>query len=54
MDLFRMVITALEKKYPEPMYFSIYENRMALLDPIQSIIDKHRLADSRHILAIKR
>jgi 2-polyprenyl-3-methyl-5-hydroxy-6-metoxy-1,4-benzoquinol methylase len=53
-DLLRMIITSLEGNYPEPLYHTIYQKIMALQDPIQNIIDKHQLADSRHILAIKR
>lgn len=53
-DLLRMIITSLEGNYPETLYCTICQEIMALQDPIQNIIDKHWLADSRHILAIKR
>ncbi len=53
-DLLRMVMESVKIKYPEPLYNKLFEQYSILQDPIQNIIDQHYLADSRHVLAIKR
>lgn len=52
-DLVRLMLLKLESLYPKEMFCSIQEKLLKILDPIQTVLDKHYLADARHILAIK-
>ena len=53
-DLFRMLMTSLKERYSEPFLAKIGKQVSSLQDSIQRVIDQHYLADSRHILAVKR
>jgi len=52
--LYRMIMVALSKKYPKALLKEVEKDILKLNDPIQHVIDKHYLADARHILAVKK
>jgi hypothetical protein len=53
-DLLRLLLVSLKGKYPEFLLRSVKESLMKIQDPVQKVLDKNLLADSRHVLAIKR
>ncbi len=52
-DLSRLLLLSLKGKYPEFLLRFVKETLIKVQDPIQKVLDKNLLADSRHVLAIK-
>jgi SAM-dependent methyltransferase len=52
-DLLRMLVAGLTDKYPPALLASETKRLAAASDDLQHALDRHRLADARHVLAIK-
>ena len=53
-DFMRLILLSIIDKYPKSLYDEVEDKILNLLDPLQKVIDHSRLADSRHIIAIKK
>jgi hypothetical protein len=52
-DVLRMLVAGLIDKYPPALLASETKRLAAASDDLQHALDRHRLADARHVLAIK-
>ena len=52
-DLLRMLMILLRDKYSKSLLDEVRERTTKVLDPLQQVLDRHLLSDSRHILAVK-
>lgn len=52
-DLMRAILVNAKEKFDEAMHTEMAKQLSALIDPMQSVIDKAHLSDARHILAVK-
>jgi len=52
-DLLRMLVAGLSEKYPPALLAGETRRLAAASDDLQHVVDRHRLADARHVLAIK-
>jgi 2-polyprenyl-3-methyl-5-hydroxy-6-metoxy-1,4-benzoquinol methylase len=53
-DFQRLLLRSLDGKYGLNLRKSSANKLQSILDPFQTVLDRHGLADSRHVLAIKR
>lgn len=53
-DLWRMLKVGLRDSYPPELTDSLEQNLVPALDAIQAALDRARLSDSRHIVAVRR
>ncbi len=53
-DLYRFLSVNTKQRYPESMRKEFLKKLSMIIDPLQSVIDQGMLADSRHIVAVKR
>ena len=49
-----MLKLRLRDRYPASLLRMVEEDLSRLQDPLQEVIDRNRLADSRHVLAVRR
>lgn len=54
LDLTRFLLTNIKDKYSKKVFSKIHENLEKLQDPLQHCLDKLKLSDQRHIIAVKK
>lgn len=52
-DLITLIMKNLEENYSE-IKDEIFKNLLELIDPIQEIVDKSKMSDARHVIAVKK